>query len=120
MTFKERFLRGNCCLSAVDDWVALWHNGIPNGQTLQDFLGLSDAEYQTWLKEGQSGLAKILPKGSQIQYTTVYLDWDELNDQLQSLVQKKLSQECAISIGRLDDHHWEMKFEFLVKTVEKR
>lgn len=63
-------------------------------------------------------MAKILPKGSQIQYTTVYLDWDELNDQLQSLVQKKLSQECAISIGRLDDHHWEMKFEFQAEIDE--
>lgn len=75
MTFKERFLRGDCRLGAVDDWVELWHNGIPNGQTLQDFLGLSAAEYQTWLKEGQSGLAKILSKGSQVHYTTVYLNW---------------------------------------------
>lgn len=112
MTFRERFLCGDCRLGAVDDWVEIWHNGIPNGQTLQDFLGLSAAEYQTWLKEGHSGLAKILSKGSQVHYTTVYLNWGELNDQLQSLVQKKLSQECVISIGRLDYYHWEMKFKF--------
>lgn len=118
MTFKERFLRGDCRLGAADDWVELWHNGIPNGQTLQDFLGLSAAEYQTWLKEGQSGLAKILSKGSQVHYTTVYLNWGELNDQLQSLVQKKLSQECVISVGHLDYYHWEMKFEFQTEIDE--
>lgn len=111
MTFKERFLRGDCRLSAVDDWVELWHNGIPDGQTLQDFLGLSDAEYQTWLKEGQSGLAKALSKGSQMQYTTVYLDWNELNDQLQSLVQQILGLECEISTMKLGPYDWEMNIE---------
>lgn len=111
MTFKDRFLRGECKLEAIEDWVQLWHEGVPSGQSLSQFLGLTDEENQVWLMEGSEGLARLLLKDVQVRYRAVYLTWDELADQLQSLVRQRLSLKCSISIKRVDFYFWEMQIK---------
>lgn len=120
MTFKERFLRGECCLGVADDWIQLWHEGVPSSQPLHEFLGLSDVEYQAWLREGQAGLARAISKDIQVVYKAVHLDWDELSDQLQSLVQDILGPGCNVSIKRLDYYYWEMIISFMSEIDEEQ
>lgn len=112
MTFKERFLRNDCNMDTIDDWVAFWHDGAKDGQGLQEFLGLADKEYGAWLREGLEGLAKAIQKDARTQYKTVYLTWNELSEQLQDLARQRMGMECSIFLGRLDYYYWRMKIEF--------
>lgn len=42
----------------IDDCVEYWHKN-ETGQSLQEFLGLSDSEYEAWLQKGNDILEKI-------------------------------------------------------------
>lgn len=41
----------------IDKKVEYWHNN-ETGQTLQEFLDLSDKEYEEWLKKGNAILSE--------------------------------------------------------------
>lgn len=49
-TFVDDVLAGRTSLEAVDDYVDRWHDGGAEG-TLAEFLGLSLAEYDAWVRD---------------------------------------------------------------------
>jgi len=51
MNFKQRYLSGQCDFSYIDDCVAKWHNKKEDGTKLVEYLGLSKAEYEEWLRD---------------------------------------------------------------------
>ena len=60
MTFKETFLKGQCSIDAIDEWVKTWHEASESEQSLREFLGLTVPEYEIWCLYGNDGLAKCL------------------------------------------------------------
>ena len=44
MSFKERYLRGDCSIDMVNDYVEMWHGEGEIKKTLSEFLGLSQEE----------------------------------------------------------------------------
>lgn len=51
MSFKERYLRGDCSIDMVNDYVEMWHGEGEIKKTLSEFLGLSQEEYVCWMKK---------------------------------------------------------------------
>ena len=49
MSFKERYLRGDCSIDMVNDYVEMWHGEGEIKKTLSEFLGLSQEEYVCWM-----------------------------------------------------------------------
>lgn len=47
----------------VDDRVDLWHEGCAlSGWSLQDALGMTDAEYEVWMRDASAIPSRPLPK----------------------------------------------------------
>jgi hypothetical protein len=55
--FLERYLRGDACAEEIDDAVDAWHAN-PGGKALHTHLGMSEAEYQRWVRKPDA-LAEI-------------------------------------------------------------
>lgn len=119
MNFKERFLRGDCPIDSVQDWTEFWYSGIPDGQTLQGFLGLSDEEYKVWLTDGEQALAKSLSRISEPRYIAIHLDWEELGRRLEDMIRQRLGLLCEISIERFDYYYWEMRLDISADVDEE-
>lgn len=60
MNFKERFLSGECGIEAIDDDVEAWHTTPEDGQSLVDYLGLTEQEYGVYVRENDIALEKLL------------------------------------------------------------
>lgn len=118
MTFKELFQTGQCAISTIDAWVDIWHKGKGVEQSLQAFLGLTDAEYQVWLTQGNAGLARQLAIGHAPEYETVYLGWDELTAQLQEIVVTELGPGYTVTLRRQDYYYWDMRLETTLEMDE--
>lgn len=58
-SFIEGALNGEVALNEIDDWVDRWHDAETVTQSLQDYLGFTDAEYDLWAK-GDSFLPQII------------------------------------------------------------
>lgn len=59
-TFIERCLSGNALLDDIDDFVDAWHDDVGGqDQTLSEFLGMTELEYEMWV-ERPSSLRLIL------------------------------------------------------------
>lgn len=119
MNFRERFLRGDCSMDTIADWVDLWHTGAGKGQSMQEFLGLSGEEYQIWLAGGDRALAKALTGLSDPRYVAVHMDWNELGDQLQALVQRRMCSSWTVTIERNDHYFWDMQIEITTDVSEE-
>lgn len=119
MTFKELFQDGQCSINAIDTWAEIWHRRNNIAQNLQDFLGLSDTEYQAWLVQGSAGLAHELHEERTPEYEAVYLDWDELTTRLQMIVDEKLGPGYTVKLRREDCYYWAMKLE-CSQTLDKK
>lgn len=117
MTFKERFLRGDCNMEVIHDWVALWHVWAKDSRDLQEFLGLSNAEYEAYCGSGIKGLSDAMD--TQAYYRALYLSWDELCDQLQDLVRQTLGPDQSIAIRRFDYYYWEMQLLSLPADLDE-
>ena len=118
MTFKELFQAGQCSISAIDTWSEIWHKRTDMGQSLQTFLGLTNAEYQAWLMQGNAGLAQLLTSGHMSAYETVHLGWDELTAQLQEIVDAELGPGFTVALRRQDYYYWDMQLETSHKMNE--
>lgn len=46
-------------LEDIDDYVEYWHNNEMS-QSLKDFLGLNNYEYEVWLQEGNDVIRDVL------------------------------------------------------------
>lgn len=58
VTFVDQWIQGEVPSEAIEDFVAAWHEGA-GGESLPEFLGLSDDEYALWVEE-PAFLAAIL------------------------------------------------------------
>lgn len=47
-SFIEDYLHGDATLSDLDNYIEYWHSH-ETGNTLQEFLGMTDYEYEQWL-----------------------------------------------------------------------
>lgn len=54
MTFKERYLSGECTLDDMEQFTAQWHDGPETGIGLREYLGLTEQEYAALLQEDLS------------------------------------------------------------------
>ena len=48
MDFREAYINGLTAFEKLDDWVEYWHTHNTHNE-LQEFLGITDAEYGIWL-----------------------------------------------------------------------
>ena len=62
MSFKERYLRGDCSIDMVNDYVEMWHGEGEIKKTLSEFLGLSQEEYVCWMISSDEELARMLSR----------------------------------------------------------
>lgn len=54
-SFRELYRRGMILADAIDDFVARWHDGADvwaSNLPLHEYLGLSRAEYEAWVRDG--------------------------------------------------------------------
>lgn len=57
--FIADFLDEGLILEDIDDYVEYWHNNEMS-QSLKDFLGLNDYEYEAWLQKGNDVIRDII------------------------------------------------------------
>ena len=95
MTFKERYLRGDCPLDVLNDWVEVWQANGLDYQKLPPALGLTEGEYRLWAIAGDEALAKQLAGSVDTPYAALHLDWDDLTRRLKELVQSLLGAATA-------------------------
>lgn len=119
MSFREQFISGKCNLEALEEWVNIWHSGVAEDGPIQDFLGLSNEEYQVWLSQGNEALAKMLTGTAEPQYIALHLDWDALGDNLEALVRSLLGDDYEITISRVEYYYWDMKLTIPVDIDEE-
>lgn len=60
MTFKEKFAQGLCAIDHLGQCVEVWHSLPQNRESLTDFLGLTEQEYEIFTGEGNAALEKLL------------------------------------------------------------
>lgn len=53
------FFEEGLMIEDIDDYVEYWHNNAME-QSLKDFLGLNDYEYEMWLHEGNDVIRDVL------------------------------------------------------------
>lgn len=53
------FFEEGLMLEDIDNYVEYWHNNEMS-QSLKDFLGLDDYEYEVWLQEGNEVIRDVL------------------------------------------------------------
>lgn len=57
--FIVDFFEEGLLLEDIDDYVKYWHNNKVE-QSLKDFLGLNDYEYEAWLQAGNDVIRDVL------------------------------------------------------------
>lgn len=57
-TFVERLLAGEVNAAQIDEYVEYWHTH-DTGSTLQEFLGMTDAELEEWGKSSDKFIEKL-------------------------------------------------------------
>ena len=57
--FVADFFEEGLMIEDIDDYVEYWHNSETE-QSLKDFLGLNDYEYEMWMREGNGVIRDIL------------------------------------------------------------
>lgn len=53
------FFEEGLMIEDIDDYVEYWHNNEMS-QSLKDFLGLNNYEYEVWLQEGNDVIRDVL------------------------------------------------------------
>lgn len=51
LSFMDSLRAGSAQPSQIDDAVEAWHAGAGEGQTLEDFLGMTPSEYPEWMRD---------------------------------------------------------------------
>ena len=101
MSFKERYLRGDCSIDMVNDYVEMWHGEGEIKKTLSEFLGLSQEEYVCWMISSDEELARMLSRSlpnRDLPYCARHIGWKELKEQLEQAVQTLLSPDYHIAV----------------------
>ncbi len=53
-TFVDAVLAGLASLDQVDDWIERWHTSETGDTELHDFLGLQEAEMESWMQSSET------------------------------------------------------------------
>ena len=78
MNFKQQYLRGRCDFDHIEQCTAEWHNQLDGVMELSDYLGLTQEEYDAYLRMGD-GLKVLLDKQRHVQKFRIYqLDFSSL------------------------------------------
>lgn len=79
MNFKDKYLLGQCSINHIDDCAAEWHSKEHTDGGLMEYLGLTEPEYEEWLRSGNSNLfEQLLDNQRRQQHFRIYqLDFDE-------------------------------------------
>lgn len=73
MDFKQQYLSGLCGFDHIEDCTEAWHKGPENGIGLVEFLGLTEQEYENWLKDGSGEtLLRLLEAQRRHQHFRIY------------------------------------------------
>ena len=64
LSFVEAVLAGKATADQVDDWVDRWHTADSADTELHTFLGLNEAEMESWLTESLT-LKEIIGRRAQ-------------------------------------------------------
>lgn len=118
MTFKERYLRGDCPLDVLNDWVEIWRVNGFDYQKLPHVLGLTEDEYRLWAIVGDEALAKQLAGSVDTPYVALHLDWGTLTRRLKELVQSLLGAMYALSVRRVEYYYWDLQIQLPSGTDE--
>ena len=111
MSFKERYLRGDCSIDIINDYVDMWHAEGEIKKTLPDFLGLSQEEYVCWMISSDEELARMLGKSlpkKDLPYCARHVNWKELQKRLEQTVQTLLSADYHIEVQPTSGSHWQL------------
>ena len=119
MTFKERYLRGDCPLDVLNDWVEVWQANGLDYQKLPSALGLTEGEYRLWAIAGDEALAKQLAGSVDTPYAALHLDWDDLTRRLKELVQSLLGAAYKLSVRRTEYYYWDLQIQLPYGTDEE-
>ena len=57
MNFYELYLKGEVSLEKIDDYVTEWHNSS-SSLSLQEYLGIPEQLFESWVINGNSVLQK--------------------------------------------------------------
>lgn len=110
MTFKERYLREDCSIHVIDEWVDAWRASGFDLRLIPKALSLTENEDGLWaIIEGEHALEKLLSGSVDAPYLAIHLRWEELESQLDELVQSLLGMDYKISIKRMDTYYWDLK-----------
>ena len=112
MSFKERYLRGDCSIDMVNDYVEMWHGEGEIKKTLSEFLGLSQEEYVCWMISSDEELARMLSRSlpnRDLPYCARHIGWKELKEQLEQAVQTLLSPDYHIAVQPTNGSHWQLQ-----------
>lgn len=109
MTFKERYLRGDCPVDVLNDWVEVWKSNRFDYKLLPAVLGLTEDEYRLWAIAGNNALAERLSSSMQTPYAALHLDRDDLAFRLKPLVQSLLGPAYDLYLHRVDDYYWDLR-----------
>jgi hypothetical protein len=73
MNFKQQYLSDQCDFDSIEDFVEAWHKAPENGTGLVEYLGLTEQEYESWLKDGSGEtLRRILEAQRRHQRFRIY------------------------------------------------
>lgn len=75
MNFKDQFLSGGCAFSFISDCIEAWHDGAGSGMELQDYLGLTQEEYEAYLQSNQALLDMLTPQRRTQRFRIYQLDF---------------------------------------------
>ena len=112
MSFKERYLRGDCSIDMINDYVEMWHGEGEIKKTLSEFLGLSQEEYVCWMISSDEELARMLSRSlpnRDLPYCARHIGWKELKEQLEQAVQTLLSPDYHIAVQPTNGSHWQLQ-----------
>ena len=112
MSFKERYLSGDCSIDMINDYVEMWHGEGAIKETLSNFLGLSQEEHVCWMLTSDEELARMLhrnhpQKGTP--YGARHLTWQKLKEHLEQTVQALLSPDYHIDVQPTTGTHWHLR-----------
>ena len=77
MNFKARFLAGLCDMDAFEDEVEKWHNAPEDNTPLHTYLGLSEEEYASLLRDSDAFEQQLLSLRKRQQFRIYQLEFSD-------------------------------------------
>ena len=77
ISFRQNYLLGRCSFESIDSCIEAWRTEPENGTSLAEYLGLSEAEYEEYVRNGAGALKTLLESQRRCWQFRIYqLDFD--------------------------------------------